>query len=134
MAISFDKALGIHPNALLARSQRAEVLATNIANADTPNFKAKDIDFAAALDQAKFKQSQSLQTTHEKHFDLTINKLQQNSMYRIPSQPDTGDGNSVDLQVERSNYVQNAMEYQASLRFMTGKIQGLKKAIGGQGS
>ncbi len=134
MAISFDKAFGVHPGAILARSQRAELLATNIANADTPNYKAKDIDFASALEQAKFKQSKSLSTTHEKHFDLTIDELESNSMYRIPSQPDTGDGNSVDLQVERSLYVQNAMEYQASLRFMTGKIQGLKKALGGQGA
>ena len=49
MAISFDKALGVHPHAMLIRSQRAEMLATNIANADTPGYKAKDIDFASAL-------------------------------------------------------------------------------------
>ena len=56
------------------------------------------------------------------------------SQFRNPNQPDTGDGNSVDVQVERNLYVQNSIEYQASLRFMTGKIQGLKKALGSQGA
>lgn len=134
MAISFDRALGIHPQAVLARSQRAEVLATNIANADTPNYKARDIDFSKALEQAKSSQSQRLATTHEKHFDLNINSLEANSLYRIPNQPDTGDGNTVDMQVERSKYVQNAMEYQASINFLGGKFKGLKKALGGQGA
>ena len=54
--------------------------------------------------------------------------------FRVPNQPDTGDGNSVDVQVERNLYTQNAIEYQASLRFMNGKISGLKKALGGQGA
>ena len=53
MAISFDKAFGVHPHAMLIRSQRVELLATNIANVDTPGYKAKDIDFAAALKAAK---------------------------------------------------------------------------------
>ena len=131
MAISFDRALGIHPQAVLARSQRAEVLATN---ADTPNYKARDIDFSKALEQAKSRQSQRLATTHEKHFDLNINSLEANSLYRITNQPDTGDGNTVDMQVERSKYVQNAMEYQASINFLGGKFKGLKKALGGQGA
>jgi flagellar basal-body rod protein FlgB len=134
MAISFDRALGIHPQATLARSQRAEVLATNIANADTPNYKARDIDFSKALEQAKSSQSKRLVTTHEKHFDLSINSLESNTLYRIPNQPDTGDGNTVDMQLERGKYVQNAMEYQASINFLGGKFKGLKKALGGQGA
>jgi flagellar basal-body rod protein FlgB len=134
MAISFDKALGIHPQALLARSQRAEVLATNIANADTPNYKARDIDFSKALEQAKGAQSQRLSTSHEKHIPLSINSLGNNTLYRVSDQPDTGDGNNVDMQVERSKYVQNAMEYQASINFLGSKFKGLKKALGGQGA
>ncbi|ATC95550.1 flagellar basal body rod protein FlgB [Pseudoalteromonas tunicata] len=134
MAISFDKAFGIHPNAMLARVQRAEVLASNIANADTPGYKAKDIDFAQALKSAKSAQSSQLSRTHEKHFSINTSSIDSISQFRNPNQPDTGDGNSVDVQVERNLYVQNSIEYQASLRFMTGKIQGLKKALGSQGA
>ena len=86
------------------------------------------------MEQAKNSQSQRLSTTHEKHFDLSIQSLESNSLYRIPNQPDTGDGNTVDMQVERSKYVLNAMEYQASINFLGSKFQGLKKAIGGQGA
>ncbi|WP_042143037.1 MULTISPECIES: flagellar basal body rod protein FlgB [unclassified Pseudoalteromonas] len=132
MAISFEKAFGIHPSAMTARSQRAEIIATNIANADTPGYKAKDIDFAAVLNQAKSKQSSSMTRTHEKHFNINANSINANAQFRNPLQPDTGDGNSVDVQVERNLYVQNSVEYQASLRFLTGKIQGLKKALSGQ--
>ncbi len=134
MAISFDKAFGIHPHAMIVRSRRAEMLATNIANADTPGYKAKDINFADALSKAKLGQTTSaMSRTHEKHFDLKQSKFQSEEQYRIPNQPDTGDGNTVDVQVERNLYVQNALEYQASLRFMSGKISGLKKALGSQG-
>ena len=68
MPINFDAALGIHADALRVRTQRAEMLATNLANADTPNFKAKDMDFQAALQMATAGQkSAALQTTHHKH-------------------------------------------------------------------
>ena len=60
MAISFDKAFGVHPHAMLIRSQRAELLATNIANADTPGYKAKDVDFASALKAAKSNQQAAI--------------------------------------------------------------------------
>jgi flagellar basal-body rod protein FlgB len=134
MAISFENAFGIHPNAMLVRSQRAELLATNIANADTPGYKAKDINFADALNQAKSLQTTSMTRTHDKHMSISSSSNNAVSQFRNPLQPDTGDGNSVDVQVERNLYVQNAIEYQASLKFMTGKIQGLKKALSGQGA
>jgi len=69
MAISFDKAFGVHPHAMLIRSQRAELLATNIANADTPGYKAKDIDFATALKAAKSHQQggNNMVTTNPNH-------------------------------------------------------------------
>ena len=70
MAISFDKALGVHPHAMLIRSQRAEMLATNIANADTPGYKAKDIDFASALKTAKSNQRSRHFTYFEKSLIL----------------------------------------------------------------
>ncbi|WP_199608998.1 flagellar basal body rod protein FlgB [Flocculibacter collagenilyticus] len=132
MAISFDKAFGIHPDALLARSRRAELLSSNIANADTPGYKAKDLDFQQALEQAKSNYSTKMTATHHKHFDLKSSH-QPEVKYRVAHQPDTGDGNSVDVQMERNKFVENAMEYQASLRFLNGKISGLKKALTGGG-
>ncbi len=135
MAISFDKALGVHPHAMLIRSQRAEVLAANIANADTPGYKAKDIDFATALKTAKSHQQSgnSMVRTNEKHIAGGSRSVGGAESFRVPNQTDTGDGNSVDIQVERNLYTQNAMEYQASLQFLTGKFKGLNKALGSQG-
>ncbi|QTH64650.1 flagellar basal body rod protein FlgB [Psychrosphaera ytuae] len=130
MAISLDKAFGIHQHALLVRSDRAEVLASNIANADTPGYKAKDLNFADALSNAQKKSGYNMSRTHEKHYDLSIN-MNSSTQFRNPMQPDTGDGNSVDVQVERNNFMQNSMEYQMSLRFLNGKIKSLNKALSG---
>lgn len=136
MAISFDKALGVHPHAMLIRSQRAEMLATNIANADTPGYKAKDIDFASALKTAKSNQlsGNTMVTTNDKHIAGGTRSVGGNELFRTQNQTDTGDGNSVDIQVERNLYTQNAMEYQASVQFLNGKFKGLKKALGSQGA
>lgn len=133
MAISLDKAFGIHQHALLVRSERAEVLASNIANADTPGYKAKDLNFADALSNAQKNQSYRMSKTHNKHFDLSID-MKPGEMYRNPYQPDTGDGNTVDVQVERNKFMENSMEYQTSLNFLNSKIRGIKKALssGGQ--
>ena len=132
MAINFDKAFGIHPQGLQVRAQRAELIASNIANADTPGYKAKGMDFKAALAQAASKQQTGMTRTNEKHFDVRM-ELNNGVGFRVPDQADTGDGNSVDVQVERNLYLENSMEYQASLQFLTSKIKGLKQAItGGQ--
>ncbi|WP_341501731.1 flagellar basal body rod protein FlgB [Gallaecimonas sp. GXIMD4217] len=132
MAISFDKAFGIHQHALTLRTERAELIAGNIANADTPGYKAKAMDFKAALAAAQAGQSgTSLSRTDSRHLAAT-STIEAATAYRLPTQPDTGDGNSVDLQLERSLYMQNAMEYQASLRFLNGKIKGLLTAIKGE--
>jgi flagellar basal-body rod protein FlgB len=128
MAISLDKAFGIHQHALLVRSDRAEVLASNIANADTPGYKAKDLDFADALANAQKNQNYRMSKTHEKHFDLSID-INTAQKFRNPYQPDTGDGNTVDVQVERNKFMENSMEYQTSLSFLNSKIKGLNKAL-----
>uniref|UniRef100_UPI0035674FA4 flagellar basal body rod protein FlgB n=1 Tax=Pseudoalteromonas sp. TaxID=53249 RepID=UPI0035674FA4 len=122
--------------AMLIRSQRAELLATNIANADTPGYKAKDIDFASALKAARSQQQSgnSMVRTNEKHLAGGSRQVGGNELFRNANQSDTGDGNSVDIQVERNLYAQNAMEYQASLQFLSGKFKGLKKALGSQGA
>lgn len=132
MAISFDKALGIHPQSLELRSQRAELIAGNIANADTPGYKAKGMDFQSALEQASQKQQMGMTRTNEKHMDVRM-ELNNGVAYRVSDQPDTGDGNNVDAQVERNLYLENSLQYQASLQFLNSKIKGLNKAItGGQ--
>jgi flagellar basal-body rod protein FlgB len=131
MAINFEQALGIHPQTLAVRAKRAEVIASNIANADTPGYKARDMDFKTALAQASQKQQSGMSRTHAKHFDVR-SELNNGVQFRTPDQPDTGDGNTVDAQVERNLYLENSMQYQASLQFLTGRIKGLKKAITGQ--
>ena len=130
MAISFDKAFGIHQHALTARSGRAELLASNMANADTPGYKAKDIDFQAALQQAQHGQNFSLSRTDQQHFSVELAPPGM-VQFRVPDQPDTGDGNTVNMEGERNNYMENALQYQASLEFLNGKINGLLKAIKG---
>jgi flagellar basal-body rod protein FlgB len=130
MAISFEKAFGLHPQSLKVRAQNAEVIAANIANADTPGYKAKGMDFKAALAQAASKQQSGMSRTHEKHFDVRT-EMNNGVEFRIQNQPDTGDGNTVDAQVERNLYLENSMQYQASIQFLNGKIKGLKKAITG---
>ncbi|WP_299270718.1 flagellar basal body rod protein FlgB [uncultured Psychrosphaera sp.] len=130
MAISLDKAFGIHQNALLVRSDRAEVLSSNIANADTPGYKAKDMDFAVALANAQKSNTYRMSKTHDKHFDLSV-EIDTSQKYRNPNQPDTGDGNTVDVEVERNMFMQNSMEYQTSLEFLNGKVKSLNKALTG---
>lgn len=134
MAISFDKAFGIHQYTIGARAARAEVLSANIANADTPGYKAKDLDFSAALQQAQsgIESGFSLATSNERHISPTLSSgLTSSVKYRNPDQPDTGDGNSVDVQRERSAFLENGLEYQASLEFLNSRISGLLKAIKG---
>ncbi|GGI67693.1 flagellar basal body rod protein FlgB [Shewanella gelidii] len=132
MAINFDNALGIHQYTIGIRAKRAEVISSNIANADTPHYKARDVDFAAAMQAAKTSQSgMSLNKSNEKHFDLSM-QSQQHVGYRVPNQPDTGDGNTVDVQQEQTAFMENALEYQMSLGFLDSKFAGLRKAIKGE--
>lgn len=130
MAISIDKGLGIHPHALLAREARASVIASNLANADTPGYKAKDLNFQDALESVQRGRGYSMSRTHEKHFEFNTQPTGR-EQYRGPEQPDTGDGNTVEVQVERNLYMRNAMEYQASLQFLNDRITGMKKALSG---
>ena len=126
-----DTLFGIHAAALKLRANRAELLAANIANADTPNFKARDIDFKHVLNMTASK-SGDLFTTNSRHIDSAGgSEMGAKMMYRQPNQPSL-DGNTVDLQMERSAFMENSMMYQASLRFLNGKISGLMTAIRGE--
>lgn len=135
MSLSLDSLLGVHQPALLLRSRRMEMLASNLANADTPNYKARDIDFRAALAQAKAGQAsaRSMVTTHANHIQPGGNPfLGGEPMYRNPMTPSI-DGNTVDSQIEKAAFMENAIGYQASLHFLTSKFKGIKNAIkGGQ--
>ena len=126
-----DNLFGIHATALKLRANRAELLAANIANADTPNFKARDIDFKHALKMAGSKSGEMV-TTNARHITTAgTSKMGAEIMYRTPTPPSL-DGNTVDLQSERSAFLENSMMYQASLRFLNGRISGLMTAIRGE--
>ncbi len=134
MAISFDKALGIHEKALGFRAQRAEVLANNIANADTPNYKARDLDFSAALEaqQARGNSEFALATTQARHIPAVTVELADPALrFRNVAHPSL-DQNTVDMQVEQANYAQNAVDFQASFTLLNSKFKGLIGALRGE--
>ncbi|WP_439859078.1 flagellar basal body rod protein FlgB [Pseudomonas sp. MBLB4136] len=134
MSISFDRALGIHEQALGFRGQRAEVLANNMANADTPNYKARDLDFASVLaaQSAKIQRGAvGLQRTDSRHIAAEgIAVGQAELAYRTPFQASI-DQNTVDLQVEQASYAENAVSFQASFTFLNSKFKGLVSALRG---
>lgn len=133
MSISFDKALGIHAQALDIRASRAEILANNLANADTPGFKARDIDFKAMLNEQMGNSSDVLPmaTTNGKHLPHGNMSPTDALLYRTPLQPSV-DGNTVDTQQEVAEFSKNAMDYQASFHFLNSKFKGLTGAIKGE--
>jgi flagellar basal-body rod protein FlgB len=130
MAINFDKALGIHAQALALREKRSEVLATNLAHADTPNYKARDLNFSSIL-QKTMPEQLPMERTQGGHVAPTDVLLGANLMFRNPNQASL-DGNTVEEQVEQAKYAENGVQYQASLRFVNGKISGLMTAIRGE--
>ncbi|MGH1462947.1 MAG: flagellar basal body rod protein FlgB [Neptuniibacter sp.] len=131
MAISFESALGIHDEALMFRARRAEVLSNNIANADTPNFKARDIEFASALESVSKPQIKQVATSVGHKTELLEPDLAAEMMFRLPNQASV-DGNTVEVQQEMARYTENAMDYQASFQFLSKKFSGLKSAIKGE--
>tara|TARA_X000001388_G_scaffold77238_1_gene77184 strand:- start:1977 stop:2411 length:435 start_codon:yes stop_codon:yes gene_type:complete len=144
MAINLDKLVGFQESALKIRTERMEVISGNLANANTPGYKARDIDFNKAMQSAMHEASSSsssrassgLVRTNDRHLSGNPSSVAANfdMQYRIPTQPDTGDGNTVEVQAERNRFLDNGLRYQASLEFLNGKIKGMKKALssGGQ--
>ncbi|MCF8006280.1 MAG: flagellar basal body rod protein FlgB [Methylovulum sp.] len=130
MTISFNKALGIHPQALALREKRSEMIAANLANADTPNYKARDLDFSAVF-QKTMSSTMGLQQTQERHLSLSNELLGAHLKYRNPNQVSL-DGNTVEEHLEQANYSQNAVQYEASLQFLSNNFAGLMTAIKGQ--
>lgn len=135
MSINFSKALGIHEQALGFRARRAEVLANNIANADTPHFKARDLEFASVLASQAQQQGQgntTLERTHRQHFDVEGVELADPALrFRNPHHASI-DQNTVDLQIEQSHYTENALHFQASFTLLNNKFKGLVTALRGE--
>ncbi len=135
MAISFDRALGIHQHTVGVRERNSEVIATNIAQANTPGFKAKGMDFQKALQAASsgasISISISLSRTDSRHIPAS-STVSGEILYRVPTQPDTGDGNTVDVDLERNLFMQNQIRHQASLDFLGSKFKNLTKSLKGE--
>lgn len=134
MPISFDKVLGAHEPALHLQARRAQILAANIANADTPGYKARDIDFRAALQRVQNPssgQTAQMVLTSKGHLNPTDEMGDDEMMYRQPLQASL-DGNTVESHVEMAAFTENSMRYLMSLRFVGGKFKTLNMAIRGQ--
>lgn len=133
MQFNFEKYLGLHEPALHLQSRRAQVLAANVANADTPKFKARDIDFKAALQQvAKHPRGRGpLHATRVRHIQPPGFSSGYEVLYRHPHQASI-DGNTVEPETENSAFMENSLRYMASLRFLGGKFNTLSTAIKGQ--
>ena len=127
---AIDKALGISPQVLALRAQRMNLLSSNIANADTPGYKARNIDFAAALEPAKAGQGEMKQT-HSAHIPLIGSAVRPDALYRVPAEV-APDGNSVDPTLEHASFMDNAVRYQTSLQLLDSRIKGIKNAIKGE--
>ncbi len=130
MSINIDNYLGLHVNAINVRSGKAKLLAENLANADTPGYKARDLDFRTALLQAQTGNnfSSNNNRTHQAHIKLTDITTAPTVQYRIPMQPAL-DGNTVETDVEQGKFTENAIRYQASLNFLNKRIKGLLNVL-----
>jgi flagellar basal-body rod protein FlgB len=118
-----DALFGIQAQAMDIQRRRMELIAANLANADTPNFKARDLDFRQVLAQAAASANPPAATAAAG--DAAVLK------YRIPSQPSV-DGNTVDVQTEQAQFAESALRYQASLGFLDGRIRSMMTALTGQ--
>ena len=121
--------LNFHAQALGLRSRRNEILASNIANAATPNFKARDLNFDAEIRQHV--RSGPLRTTNDQHFPTMVNPRHDRMLYREPINPSM-DGNTVEMAVEQMEFSENVIRYQTTLSFLNKRISGLMSAIRGE--
>ncbi len=152
MFANLVRGLGIHTNALVLRAERQRIIASNIANADTPGFVGRDVNFKEALmhltqssgsemmgqnDMAlRVQLNTQTATTNPRHFAVpgaSDSQLTDASslVYTLQSQP-SADGNSVDMDRERATFVDNSVRYEATLRFINGQSKTILSAIQGQ--
>jgi len=114
---------------LSLRAKRNEILASNIANAATPNFKARDIDFDTEI--KKYQKNGPIQVTHGEHLSIKRPVAPGKVWFRENVNPSL-DGNTVELAVEQLQFAENSMRYQSTLSFLSGKINTLMSAIKGE--
>ncbi len=124
-----NSVFGVHEPALQARARRLEVLAQNIANADTPNYKARDLDFKATLREVG-SNSTDMRATQATHFAVGQEIPPDDLLYRVPFNT-AFDGNTVEMSVEQAQYGKAAADYQATLNFLENRVSGLRKALRG---
>lgn len=130
MALNLDSYFGIHSKALLARDQRSSQLANNLANANTPNYKAQDVDFNEFLTAQMSANAQQMQVTAPGHIG-TNTDISANLKYRMTAQTSL-DGNTVDKDIETMEFARNSLNYQASLNFLNNKIKTMMLALKGE--
>lgn len=136
MLDAIGKELGFQQQALALRQQRQELLASNIANADTPGYKARDIDFAATLREAlqggrmaPRLPDTSLALTSPRHIPgVARTPVPSETLYRVPRQPSL-DGNTVEMDVERVQFADNTLHYQTDLQALNARIKALQAAL-----
>jgi flagellar basal-body rod protein FlgB len=124
-----NQALGVHEQALQVKSRRLEVLAQNIANADTPNYKARDIDFKAVMSAAQ-KQDTAMVATSAGHYNAGEETGADGMRFRTPFNT-AFDGNTVEMSVEQAQYGKAAADYQATLNFLENRVSSVRKALRG---
>jgi flagellar basal-body rod protein FlgB len=124
-----ESVLGIHEAALSYRARRMDVLAANLANADTPRYLARDLTFSAALDE-HMNAARTLAVTDSRHIQTDPLAAREVLQYRVPHQPSL-DGNTVETDLELARYAENAVSYQATLLFASSKISQMRTALTG---
>ena len=130
MISRLDEEFSFYQKALNLRSARQQILASNIVNADTPNYKARDFDFAAAMKNAVSKTASSLETTDSRHMQSFAGSSGVKLQYSMPYQSSL-DGNTVEMDVERNKYMENSIHYEADLTVLTSRIKTMLSAITG---
>lgn len=132
MRFDLDKAMGVHEQALYVRAKRTSLIASNLANSDTPNYKARDIDFNTILrNSAGYDDGSMLVRTNDQHIQPGGSTAEDAELlYRYPFQASL-DGNTVDAQVEKARFSENTVMYQSTMQFLTGRMTTLRKAIKG---
>ena len=132
MADKFDQFLNVQRQALGLRAQRQQILAANIANADTPNYKARDIDFQSVLTQSLAGKSQAqgvdLARTNGRHLAGTGATSPFSAMYRRDVQMSV-DGNTVDMDTERAAFAENSLRYEAAVTFLSSQFRTMQAAV-----
>ena len=122
-----DNIFGVHEQAVQLRQRRISLLGENIANADTPNFKAKDLDFKALMNNER---SMSARRTHDMHIDHKLGN-KSGLVYRVPNNP-AADGNTVELNFQQAEFGKESARYTATLQFLENRIGGGRKALRGE--